>query len=51
MDGIWYIMINEQQKEWLLLNVERLSVKFGPICIGKRIMICLHIFEDDDVVL
>ena len=51
MYGIWYILINEQQKEWVLLNAERLSMEFGPICIGKRIMICLHTFKDDDFVL
>ena len=44
-------MINEQQKDWVLLNVERLSMGFGSICIGKRIMIFFHTFEDDDFVL
>ena len=47
MHGIWYAMINEQQKEWVILNVERLCMEFEVICMGKRTMICLHIFKAD----
>ena len=47
MYGIWYIMINLQQKEWILLNVERFNMEFGLIYIEKKIMMCLHTFEDD----
>ena len=41
------MMINEQQKEWVLLNVERIIMEFLLNYIGKRIMICLHTFDDD----
>ena len=44
---IWWMMINEQQKEWVLLNVERFIMEFRLKYIGKRIMICLHTFDDD----
>ena len=47
MHVIWYIMVNEQQKEWVIFNVERFIMKFGLIYIEKRTMICLHFFEDD----
>ena len=47
MYGIWYIMINEQQKEWVLLNAERFIMECGLIYIEKKTMICLHTFEDD----
>ena len=40
-------MINEQQKEWVLLGVERFIMEFQLIYIGKNIMICLYTFDDD----
>jgi hypothetical protein len=47
MYGIWYILTNQVQKEWVLLNVECFIMECGLIYIGKRTMICLHTFQDD----
>ena len=40
-------MINGQQKEWVLLGVERFMMELQLIYIAKKIMICLHTFDDD----
>ena len=47
MYDIWYIMINEQQKEWVLLGVERFIIELELIDIAERIMIFLHTFDGD----
>jgi hypothetical protein len=47
MYGIWYILTNQVQKEWVLLNVEYFIMEYGLIHMGKRTMICLHTFQDD----
>ncbi len=39
-------MINEQQKEWVLLGVERFIMELQLFYIAK-VMICLHTFDDD----
>ena len=39
-----------KQKEWVLLGVERFIIKLHLIYIAKKIMICLHTFDDDDFV-
>jgi hypothetical protein len=39
-------MINQEQKEWVLLNVDRFIMECGLIYIGKKTMICLHTFQD-----
>ena len=44
MCGILSIMINQEQKEWVLLNVDRFIRECGLIYIGKKTMICLHTF-------
>jgi hypothetical protein len=46
MYGILCIMINQEQKEWVLLNVDRFIMECGLIYIGKKTMICLHTFQD-----
>ena len=40
-------MINGQQKQWVLLGVERFMMELQLIYIGKRNMICLYTFDDD----
>ena len=45
MYGILSIMINQEQKEWVLLNVECFIMVCGLIYIGKKTMICLHTFQ------
>ena len=45
MYGILSIMINQEQKEWVLLNVECFIMECGLIYIGRKNMICLHTFQ------
>ena len=35
MYGIWYIMINEQQKEWVYSNVERFIWNLDSFTLGR----------------
>ena len=47
MCGILCIMINQEQIEWVFVNVDPFIMdKCGLIYIGKKTMICLHIFQN-----
>ena len=45
MYGILCIMINQEQIEWVFLNVDCFIIECGLIYIGKWTMICLHTFQ------